>query len=90
MKYSHHGAHRAQKRAIPPLIVDWLQAYGASTRAHGATKYFFDKEARRRLERDVGAIVIRRLADKLDIVAVISDDGLIVTAYHRSAHIERP
>lgn len=90
MRYSRHGAKRAQQRAIDPLIIDWLIAYGTGIRTHGATRYFLEKDGRRRLERDIGSAVVGRLADKLSVVAVVSDDGLLVTAYHRCERVRRP
>jgi hypothetical protein len=54
---------RMQQRDVPPLIVHWLIDYGARRfDHHGAVLRYFDKDARRRLEKEVG----RRIARKLE------------------------
>lgn len=82
-----HGRVRRQQRSVAPLIVDWLIAYGRSIRRHGADVYFFDKAARRTLERDIGALAYRRLADQLDAYVVLSDDGAVITTGWRTERV---
>jgi hypothetical protein len=44
-----HGAIRAQQRALPPLVIDWLQAFGQDHHDHrGMRIYYVDRRARRR------------------------------------------
>lgn len=76
--YSKHGAVRAQQRGIPPIIVDWLIKYGHVTRRHGADIYYFNKHSRKELKSELG-IVYKRVESLLNVYAVISDDGVIVT-----------
>jgi hypothetical protein len=70
-------------RSIPPLIIDWLLRYG-STRfdGRGAVIHYFDKAARRRLEKDVGRAIVRKTKEFLDCYAVFVDDVLITAGWH--------
>ena len=62
-----HASVRCQQRGIPPLILDWLFLYGKQSKARGGGEiYFFDKRARRRIEKACGRLVVRRLGDLLD------------------------
>lgn len=88
MNLSEHAARRARERGIPPLIVDWLGRYGAEVRKHGASKFYFDKAARRRLARDVGDRVVDQLGPLLDSYIVVGDDTVITVA-HRLHRIRR-
>jgi hypothetical protein len=89
MGLTRHANVRCQQRGIPRLIVDWLLQYGTQTKASGgAETYFFDKRARRRIERDCGREIVRRLGDLLDAYLVIADDE-IVTVGHRHKRIWR-
>jgi len=81
--YTHHAIARAQQRAVPPLVVNWLLDYGRARRHNGADVYFFDRRSRRRLEREVGGVALRRLDDLLDAYAVVADDGHVVTVGRR-------
>lgn len=83
-----HAATRVQQRALPPLVLDWLHTYGHEHHdGRGATVLFFNKTARRRLERGVGREPVRRMKQWLNAYAVVSDDGQVVTAGHRFKRI---
>lgn len=87
---THHARTRCQQRGIPPLIVDWLNAYGARTRANmGAELVWFDKDSRRRIRRDVGKQVVDRLGALLDAYLILGEDGVVVTVGWRYEHITR-
>jgi len=89
MNITSHAEARAQQRAIPPLILDWLDRYGVRERAGaGAEIAYFDKNSRRALERDVGRTVVARLGDLLDAYAVV-DGNTVITVGHRYKRIER-
>ena len=74
-----------QQRGIPPLILTWLLQFGKPRYDHrGGVVYYFDKNARRTLEREVGSKVVSRLSDYLDSYAVSSTgDDTLVTVGHR-------
>ena len=45
-----HAAVRSQQRAIPPMLIDLLMQFGARESAgDGASKMYFDKAARRKI-----------------------------------------
>lgn len=57
-----HAQSRAQQRALPPLLLNWLRDYGHERYdGRGATVLFFDKAARRRLERTASRAPVRRM-----------------------------
>jgi hypothetical protein len=88
MDVSRHAKVRCQQRNIPPLIINWLLTYGAEQRSHGATKRFFDREARKRLAAEVGSEVLNRLGDLLNVY-IVEGDERIVTAAIRTRRIRR-
>ena len=52
-----HARIRSQQRVIPPLMVDLLLQWGTTEKvAGGATKVFFDKASRRRVQAYAGPI----------------------------------
>lgn len=84
-----HASVRCQQRGIPPLILEWLLEYGAQSKASdGAQTYFFDKRARRKIEKACGRQIVRRLGDLLNAYLVIADNA-IVTVGHRHKRIWR-
>lgn len=81
--FTKHGRTRTQQRCLPPLVLDWLWDFGEERfDGRGATVLFFNKPARRRLERAVGREPVRRMSDWLNSYAVVSD-GQVITAGHR-------
>ena len=90
MKTTKHARDRLQQRAIPVLIVEWLFSYGA--REHSREKtviLFFDRKARKKLQRAVGSRVVNLLAPVLDAYIVIdAETRQIITAGHRFKRIK--
>lgn len=83
-----HAAARIQQRALPPLVLDWLHTYGHEQHdGRGAMILFFNKSARRRLERAVGREPVRRMKQWLNAYAVVSTVGQVITAGHRCTRI---
>lgn len=85
-----HASTRAQQRGLPPLIVEWLDSYGA--RAHdrdGSEILYFDKISRRNLEKNVGSQVVERLLPLLDAYLVVADDGTVITLGWRHKRVPR-
>jgi len=84
-----HAATRMQQRGVPPIIIDWLQVFGAEEHdKHGGVIRYFDKAARRRLEQSIGRPVVRRMQDLLGAY-LVEADGRVVTVGHRHARIRR-
>lgn len=88
--FTDHAQVRAQQRGVPPLILEWLMTYG-STQAdqRGGEIRYFDHAARRRLSRAVGHKVVDLLGQLLDMYAVMSNDGAVITTGHRFKRICR-
>lgn len=83
-----HGHKRCIERAIPPLVLDWLIAFGRRQRTYGCTKFYFDKRSRRELMRAVPPDLLRRFESKLDTMAVVADSGALVTVAYRRRRIK--
>lgn len=79
---SRHARARAQQRAIPPLIIDWLLKYGCRTPTHGRSRVTFDRNARRELEAECGKQAVGLLSKYMSVALVISDeDETVITTY---------
>jgi hypothetical protein len=85
MNSTRHAKARAQQRCIPPLIVEWLLAYGQREPSHGAVRVAFDKRSRRELARDIGQPVIKQVGRFLGISLVVdADTDRIITVMWRN------
>ena len=84
-----HAEIRMQQRGIPPLVVDWLQDYGAITYdKHGCAFRYFDKRSRRRLAKAVGKHPFNRMAGCLDTY-LVEKGGAVLTVGHRFRRIRK-
>lgn len=86
---SNHVEVRLQQRAIPAAAIDLLRQFGATARSRGADSYFFDHAARRRARLELGREGYRSVERWLNAYAVISDDGLVITAAWRTRRLRR-
>jgi hypothetical protein len=87
MTMSHHAVTRCQQRAIPPLVIQWLEEYGDERfDHHGAVILYFSKKSIRRLERAIGRRPVAKLKEYLNCYAVVSN-GTVVTAGKRLKRI---
>lgn len=82
-----HGQTRLRQRGITVDQVMTVIDYGTEQRAHGASRYFLDRQARTRIAVQMPQ-VLRSLAS-LDIHVVLADDGRLITASHRTKRIRR-
>lgn len=88
MSLAKHANVRCQQRGVPPLVVDLLLRYGVSERAsEGASLYFFDKKSKRRVRAYTGGLS-RLLEPDLNVFAVVSRDGEVITVGHRIQRVE--
>ena len=84
---SRHAKTRCQQRSIPLMLVDLLLRFGATERAPGkADKVFFNKAARKQIKAYAGPLA-GQLDQHLDIYAVVSEDGSVITIGHRQERI---
>lgn len=71
MYRTNHAQERAQQRAIPLLIEDWLDAYGEEEfDGKGARVVYFSKKSIRDMERAFGRRPVRKLAEWWDVYKV--------------------
>jgi hypothetical protein len=90
MSITQHAAKRMQQRAIPPLIIEMLERFGSAMRCGGAEQLFFDKAARKGLERHLGGPrSLRHVERWLNVYLAIGDNGNLVTVAHRSERFRR-
>ena len=81
---TYHARIRCQQRAIPPLVVDWLLAYGEERHDNrGAVTRYFDKRSKRAIEQQVGSHVFRSFSEymKCYLVESVEDGGVITAGY---------
>lgn len=78
---TNHASIRSQQRGIPLLIREWLMDFGEEVYDHrGAIIYFFNRDSRRKLERNFGRESIRRFHEWLDSYAVVSvNERVLIT-----------
>lgn len=87
LRFTDHARTRMQQRAIPSTVVEALLAYGRGQHDHrGSTIVYFDKAARRRLERER---LDRELERFLDAYAVVATNGEVITVGHRDRRVRR-
>ncbi len=91
LAFTLHAEKRMQQRGIPPLVVELLEQFGTPTRCPGgAERLTFDKRAKARLRRAVGARGLAIVDRWLGIYTVVSDEtGEVVTAAHRRHRFKR-
>lgn len=86
-----HAQVRAQQRGIPPLLIQWLIEFGSEAKAPGgAMRLHFDRAARKRLAKAVGAQIVDRLGSLLDAYLVEANEtGRVITVAHRIDRIRK-
>ncbi len=83
-----HAEVRLKGRGITMAQVLVVTEFATPQRSHGATRYAFDRKSRQHLEATMPPSQLRRLG-RLDIVAVVADDGSLITAAHRTERLRR-
>ena len=84
MKMTKHASMRAQQRAIPPQIIDWLGEHGFRRHdKHGAVIYYFNNKIRRKLAECYGCDQVEKLGNKLNAYLVASGDEIITVGYRQ-------
>lgn len=83
-----HARARMQQRGIEPEALECLLEYGREAFDHrGGVILYLDKAARRRIAREEGRTL--RPRHRLDVYAVLGDDGRVRTVGHRYRRIKR-
>lgn len=91
MSRTAHAERRAQQRAIPPLIEQWLEEFGEEHYdGRGGLVRYFSRRSVRAMERRFGSRPVRRMAEYLNAYVVESSrDGTTITIGHRTRRIKR-
>lgn len=85
---SKHFESRARQRAIPPVVFDWLEAYGEEEYDHhGGIIMFFSKRSKRLLERDLGRHFVQQNHKYLNAYKVTTTDGQLITTGWRTKRV---
>lgn len=64
--YTNHAAIRSQQRGIPPVISDWLLAYGEEEfNGHGVVVRYFSTTGIRQLEGEIGKKPVQQMSEYL-------------------------
>lgn len=91
--YTKHADVRSQQRGIPPVVSDWLIAYGDEEfDGRGGVVRYFSATGIRQLEDGVGAKLVKEKSEYLRCYLVQANDtGAIITIGKRHAkkHIWR-
>ncbi len=80
-----HAAHRLKNRGITPQRHLLVTKFGRAQRMHGATRYALDKRSRQQVQETLPPEQLRRLK----ALAIIADDGAVITAAHRTQRLRR-
>jgi hypothetical protein len=85
--YTKHAAVRSQLRGIPPLISDWLLAYGDEEfDGRGGVVRYFSSTGIHQLMDEVGEKPVQKMAEYLRCYLVqASDNGSVITVGKRHA-----
>jgi hypothetical protein len=87
MNMTYHAAIRSQQRAVPQLILQWLDQYGEEQYdGHGAIIRYF---SRRAMEREFGSNPVKKMSEFLNIYKVETQDGTVITSGHLTKRIRR-
>lgn len=77
MKEATHASVRCQQRGIPPFVIDLLFQFGCREHDHaGVEILYFDRRAKKRIERYVGGLICK-MSNHLDSYAVVSGEKLV-------------
>ena len=81
---SPHAQVRLQQRGIPTWYVDLLVTWGQSRHdGHGAQVFSVTKPVRSRLAKELPRDKYVLAERYFDVYAVVSDEGILITAAHR-------
>lgn len=84
-----HAQQRLQQRAIPELAVEMFERFASIMRHRGADILFFDKAARRRLDRAFGGQRASRILEPWLNSYVCVQGGTVITVARRTRRLKR-
>ncbi len=90
MPTTKHAAIRAQQRAIPPLVDQWLDEFGEiAHEGNGHVRVFFSHRSKRRMQQALGSRPVALMNHYLAAYRVEGEDGVIITTAWQTRHIRR-
>lgn len=85
-----HSRVRAQQRCVQPLMDELLDRFGQEQHDHhGAIVVYFNKDSRRRMERELGRHAVACISRWLNVYKVRTTDGRTLTVGYRTRSIHR-
>ncbi|MGH8600005.1 MAG: hypothetical protein ACRET1_05035 [Burkholderiales bacterium] len=85
-----HAQTRLQQRGIPRAVLPYLFAYGRHMHdEHGARIVYFDRTGRQRIRVAAGEREYKRLERALNVYAVVSHGGTVITVGRRTHRVNR-
>jgi len=90
LKLTRHAQTRLQQRCVPMMVIDLLLSYGVVERAGaGASTYYFDKPARRKVIAYAGSLAAA-ITPFLNYYAVVAEDQRLITVAPRLSKVHHP
>lgn len=88
-KMTHHGAQRAQQRAVPPAVLDWLVRFGEEEfLGQGVRRYAFTRRTWKRLAAYLGTIGMAEPEKARSAYALVSQDDSVITVGYRTGRLK--
>lgn len=85
-----HATIRMQQRGIREKTLDCLLKYGSKMHSdRGCFIMFFNKQARKRLQKIADSNLYKYLQSQLDAYAIVTAQGEVLTVGHRFKRINR-
>ncbi len=85
-----HATIRMQQRGIREITLDCLLKFGSKMHSdRGCFIMFFDKQARKRLQKIADSNLYKYLQSQLDAYAIVTAQGEVLTVGHRFKRINR-
>lgn len=85
-----HARARMRQRGIPEQVLPYLFTFGKREYDHhGAAVVFLTRRSKEKLRTTADQSVLKRLERAMDVYAVISLEGRVVTVGHRTRRINR-
>ena len=86
--YTEHALKRSQQRSIAPVVVDILLEFGKCGRHKGAAVYYMTPGTRKQAKYYLGQAEYKKIENRLNTFAVVSDDGPGITLCHRTKRLK--
>ena len=86
--YTKHALKRSQQRSIAPVVVDILLEFGKCGRHKGAEVYYMTPSSRKQAKHYLGQAEYKKIENRLNTFAVVSDHGPLITLCHRTKRLK--